>query len=91
MSDGLSSFMKSETQDKSKKGKEKEKKKGGILKMFGGKKKEKQGMSIGTPYGFEQNFHVGFDPTTGQFQVIIQMININIRHNIYWKYKGITT
>ena len=63
--------MKSETDKNAKK--DKTKKKGGFFSKLG-KKKEKTGggMSIGTPYGFEQNFHVGFDPTTGQFQVNIR-------------------
>jgi hypothetical protein len=46
------------------------KKKRGIKAFF--KRKEKDEgptMEIGTPYGYKQNLHVGFDPATGQFQV----------------------
>lgn len=45
----------------------KKSKKRGIKAFF--KKKEKEEvMSIGTPYAYKQNFHVGFDSATGQFQ-----------------------
>jgi hypothetical protein len=48
----------------------KEKKKGrGLMSLFKKKEEEAAPMEIGTPYGFNQNFHVGFDPTTGQFSV----------------------
>lgn len=45
------------------------KKKRGIKALFKKKEKDEPQMSIGTPYAYKQNFHVGFDSSTGQFQV----------------------
>lgn len=48
---------------------DKTKKKRGFKAFWKKKDKEEAPMEIGTPYAFEQNFHVGFDSKTGQFQV----------------------